>query len=154
MDFSDFSDAFLQEAQKVYSYNPDIPLQYRIVALLNKIYDYNTAKRFLEANRDYFQDKYMYLFLDSAIELCFDIVIDGEGTLYQDIKDLPKEHIYKPTPETLDYIEFLLQNGANPYLPEDFNQFEHIDELMEDASQQTACQFDCSEVKELLKKYS
>ncbi len=50
MDFSDFSDAFLQEAQKVYSYNPDIPLQYRIVALLNRIHDYNAAKRFLEAN--------------------------------------------------------------------------------------------------------
>ncbi len=154
MNFLDFSGEFLQEAQKVYSYNPNIPLQYRIVALLNRAYDYNTAKRFMEANKDYFQDKYVYLLLDSAIELCFDIVIDENGTLYDDIKDFSKEHIYRPTPETLDYIEFLLQNGVNPYLPEKFNQFEHIEELVEDSFRQTGGQFDCSEVKELFRKYS
>ena len=130
MDLLDFSDEFLQQAQKVYSYNSDIPLQYRIVALLNRAYDYNTSKRFIEANRDYFQDKYMYLLLDSAIELCVDVVINECGKLFNDSKDLSKSHIYRPTPESLDYIKYLLQNGANPYLPKDFNQFEHIDELM------------------------
>lgn len=154
MDFSYFSDEFLQDAQKVYSYNPDIPLQYRIVASLNREHNYNRAKRFMEANKDYFQDEYVYLLLDSAIELCFDIVIDENGTLYDDIKDFSEGHMYRPTPETLDYIEFLLQNGAEPHLPENFNQFEHLEELVEDSSRQTGGQFDCSEVKELLRKYS
>ena len=125
MDYLDLTDEFLQDAQKVMSYNPDIPFQYRILGKLNFDDDLCNAKRFIEANKDLFHDEYAYLILDSAVEHCLDIVIDENGVVYVS-DDIPKEHIYKPAPIEMEYIEYLLQNGANPHLPEHFNQYEQI----------------------------
>lgn len=64
MDYLDLTDEFLQDAQKVMSYNPDIPFQYRILGKLNFDDDLYNAKRFLEANKDLFHDEYAYLILN------------------------------------------------------------------------------------------
>lgn len=153
MDYLDLSTELLNDAQNIYGYNSDIPLQYRIIAALNRKHDYCNAKKFIDTNKAYFQDEYAYLLLDSAIEMCLDIVIDTNGMLYNDEINMSKGQIYKPTPDTLEYIEYLLQNGANPYLPEHFNQFEHIEELEDDSFWQVGFRFDCSEIKKLFEKY-
>ena len=46
MDYLDLTDEFLQDAQKVMSYNSDIPFQYRILGKLNFDDDLYNAKRF------------------------------------------------------------------------------------------------------------
>lgn len=153
MDYLDLTDEFLQDAQKVMSYNPDIPFQYRILGKLNFDDDLYNAKRFIEANKDLFHDEYAYLILDSAVEHCLDIVIDENGVVYNDSDDIPKEHIYKPAPIEMEYIEYLLQNGANPHFPEHFNQYEHIKDMEDDCSQQIGVKFDMSDVKKLFDKY-
>ena len=153
MDFLNLTNEFLQDAQKAYSYNPDIPMQYRIIATMTSNNDFYKAKKFFEANKAHFNDEYAYLILDSAIEMCLNIVIDENGVIYDNEANMSKEHIYKPAPVEMEYIEYLLQNGANPHLPEHFNQFEHIEDMEDDCSQQTGFQFDLSEVKKLLIKY-
>jgi len=153
MDFLNLTNEFLQDAQKAYSYNPDIPMQYHIIATMTYNNDFYTAKKFFEANKAHFYDEYAYLILDNAIEMCLNIVIDENGVIYDNEANMSKEHIYKPAPVEMEYIEYLLQNGANPYLPEHFNQFEHIEDMENDCSQQMGFQFDLSEVKKLLIKY-
>ena len=81
MDYLDLTDDFLKETEQTMSYDPNIPLQYRIIGKLNDNSDISTAKRFIEANKDVFQDKYSYLVLDSAVEMCLNIVIDENGGL-------------------------------------------------------------------------
>ena len=153
MNYLDLTDEFLQDAQKVMSYNPDIPFQYRILGKLNSDNDLYNAKRFIEANKDLFHDEYAYLILESAVELCLGIVIDENGVVYNVSDDIPKEHIYKPAPIEMEYIEYLLQNGANPHLPEHFNQYEHLKDMEDDCSQQIGVNFDLSDVKKLFDKY-
>ena len=156
MDYLDLSDDFLKAAEETMSYDPNIPLQYRIIAKLNDS-DISTAKRFIEANIDNLQDKYSYLVLDSAVEMCLNIVIDENGLIYDSESipkhDLSKGHIYKPAPIELEYIEYLLQMGFDPYLPESFNQYEHIEDLEDDCFHQRGVQFDLSDVKKLFDKY-
>lgn len=153
MDYLDLSTEFLNDVKKVYDYNSDIPLQYRIVAALNSKHDYCNAKKFIDTNKAYFQNEYAYLLLDSAIEMCLNVVVDENGMLYDDKINMSEGHKYKPTPDTLEYIEYLLQNGANPYLPECFDQFKHIEDLEDDSIQQVGVHIDCSEIKKLFKKY-
>ena len=157
MDYLDLTDDFLKEAEQTMSYDPNIPLQYRIIGKLNDNSDISTAKRFIEANIDNLQDKYAYLVLDSAVEMCLNIVIDENGLIYDSESipkhDLSKGHIYKPAPIELEYIEYLLQMGFDPYLPESFNQYEHIEDLEDDCFHQRGVQFDLSDVKKLFDKY-
>lgn len=153
MDYLDLSTEFLNDIKNVYGYNSDIPLQYRIVAALNSKHDYCNAKNFIDTNKEYFQNEYMYLLLDSAIEMCLNVVVDENGMLCDDKINMSKDQIYKPTPDTLEYIEYLLQNGANPYQPEYFDQFEHVEDLENDSFQQVGVRFDCSEIKKLFEKY-
>ena len=154
MDYLDLTDDFLKEAEQTMCYDPNIPLQYRIIAKLNDS-DISSAKRFIEANIDDLQDKYAYLVLDSAVELCLNIVIDENGVIYdkETKHNLSKGHIYKPAPIELKYIEYLLQMGFDPYLPEYFDQYEHIEDLEDDCSHQRGVQFDLSDVKKLFDKY-
>ncbi len=152
MDYLDLNAEYLQDAQNIMSFNPNIPLQYRILGKLNMDNDIHNSKRFIEANRELFHDEYAYLILDSAVESCLDIVIDENGVIY-DISDIPKNHIYKPAPIKMEYIEYLLKNGANPLLPKHFNQYEHIEDMEEDCSQQIGVQFDLSDVKKMFDKY-
>ena len=135
MDYLDLTDDFLKEAEQTMSYDPNIPLQYRIIAKLNDS-DISAAKRFIEANIDDLQDKYAYLVLESAVELCLNIVIDENGVIYdkETKHNLSKGHIYKPAPIELKYIEYLLQMGFDPYQPEYFDQYEHIEDLEDERS--------------------
>lgn len=109
--------------------------------------------RFIEANRELFNDEYTYLMLDSAVEMCLNIVVDENGKIVS-LSDILKNRIYKPAPIELEYIEYLLKNGANPLLPEHFNQYEHIEDMEEDCSHQVGVKFDLSDVRKLFDKYS
>lgn len=152
MDYLDLNAEYLQDAQNVMSFNPNIPLQYRILGKLNMDNDIHNSKRFIEANNELFQDEYAYLILDSAVEICLDIVIDENGVIYG-TSNIPKNHTYKPAPIMMEYIEYLLKNGANPLLPEHFNQYDHIEDMEEDCSHQIGVQFDLSDVKKMFDKY-
>lgn len=155
MNFLELSDEYLKDAQSWCTYDMNIPFQYRVMAKLISDNNYNDARRIMEANADDFAGEYNYLILEFAVESCINEVIDENGTRYKSEagKSKDKNHIYRPTPKTIDFIRFLLENGANPHLPEHFNQLEHIDDLVEDSRQQTGIQFDCSEIKQLLSRY-
>lgn len=152
MDLCGLSKDFLDDCEKYLSYDENIPLQYRIYTKLIGDIDYDRARRFIDANKSAFDDEYGYLLLDLAIEMSLNFVVDELGKLHSSLF-LNERQVYKPSPETLKFIEYLLENGADPNLPEHFNQIEHIDDLEEDCSQQCGCVFDCSEIRELLKKY-
>lgn len=49
--------------------------------------------------------------------------------------------------------EYLLQKGANPLMPEHFNQYEHIKDLEDDCSNQSGVIFDLSDLKKLFDRY-
>lgn len=151
MDYLNLSDDFLKKANRFCRYDKKIPFQYRIVAKL--IYDetdYHTARSFILANRDAFNDEYNYLLLDTAVEHSADAVVDENGKYYYDLRNLPAVHTYKPIKECMDFIRFLLENGADPKLPAHSDQMTHIAEL------EGLCDYfepDLSELKELLKRY-
>lgn len=153
MHFLDFSDSFLKEAEKYGSYDLNIPLQYRVVLKLLNDGNYTRARSVLESNPEDFTGEYSYLILDTAIEMCLNKVIDENNTLYDDEKHMIKEHTYRPAHDSVEFIEHLLKNGADPHLPENFDQWEHINDLERDCSQQTGFRFDCSEIRQLLKRY-
>lgn len=150
MNLLELSDEFLKDAEKYCSYDEKIPFQYRIICKLLDNNDYCTAKKFIEANKEYFENEYNYLILDSAVEYSINKVVDEDGNVCD---YTVSKHIYRPTPETVSFIEYLLVNGADPNLPKNFNQTEHIDDLERDGSQQCKCKFDCSEIKLLISKY-
>lgn len=150
MDSLEFSDEFLKDANHYCSYDDDIPLQYRIVAKLLFENDLKTIKRFIETNKTDFNNEYNYLLLDMAVEHSIDIVVDENGKYHN---YLSKSHIYKPTLEMIEFIEYLLNNGADPKLPIQFNQIEHIKDLEEDCGSQCECTFDCSEIIQLFQRY-
>lgn len=152
MDFCGLSKDFLDDCEKYLSYDENIPLQYRIIAKLIGDIDYERARKFINANRAEFDNEYNYLLLDLAIEMSINFVVDELGKLHPSLF-LNEPKLYKPSPETVEFIEYLLENGADPKLPEHFNQLEHIDDLEEDCGQQCGCEFDCSEIRELLKSY-
>ena len=153
MNFLELSEEYLKDAERWFTYDKNIPFQYRVMAKL--LYDniYSVARRIIEANANDFAGEYSYLILDYAVEACINEVIDENGKLCKSEKEMTKYHIYKPTQKTIEFIHFLLENGANPHLPERFNQLEHIDDVEEDSMQQTELQFDCSEIKQLLSRY-
>lgn len=153
MNLLDLDDEVLNDVHKVMSYDSSIPLHYRILGKLNYIDDLHNCMRFIEANRELFNDEYTYLMLDSAVEMCLNIVVDENGKIFS-LSDILKNHIYKPAPIELEYIEYLLKNGANPLLPEHFNQYEHIEDMEEDCSHQVGVKFDLSDVRKLFDKYS
>lgn len=151
MNFLELSDEFLKEAEKYCSYDEKIPFQYLIICKLLDNNDYCTAKKFIEANKAYFENEYNYLLLDFAVENSINTVVDEDGNVCDTVRS--SSHIYRPTPETVSFIEYLLANGADPNLPKNFNQMEHINDLERDGSQQCECKFDCSEIKLLIGKY-
>ena len=151
MNFLELSDEFLKDAEKYGSYDENIPFQYRIIFKLLDDNDYSAAKKFIEANKKYFENEYNYLLLDSAIEYCINTVVNEDGNICNTVRS--SSNIYRPTPKTVSFIEYLLANGADPNLPKNFNQMEHINDLEKDGSQQCECKFDCSEIKLLIGKY-
>lgn len=153
MDFLGLSDAFLKDSERYCTYDETIPFQYKVIAKLLFEDDYEQAKKLIEANPTEFENDYHYLLLEFAVEDCIDIVIDENGHRCQASSQLIKGHRYTPAPEAIAFIEYLLKNGANPHLPENFNQIEHICNVEEDCSWQQGVQFDCSEIKLLLSKY-
>lgn len=153
MNFLGLSDAFLKDSERYCTYDENIPFQYRVIAKLSFDNDYETMKRLIEANPTEFENDYNYLLLDFAVEGCIDRVIDENGTFCHMPNQLIKGHRYTPVPEVIAFIEYLLKNGANPNLPEHFNQMKHICDVEEDCSCQQGVQFDCSEIKLLLSKY-
>ncbi len=152
MDLLDLDDEVLKDVQKVMRYDSSIPLHYRILGKLNYNDDLRNCIRFIEANRSLFTDEYAYLMLESAVEMCLNTVVNENGELFNR-SDLPKNHTYKPAPMELEYIEYLLKNGASPLLPKHFNQYEHIKDMEEDCSHQIGVQFDLSDVKKMFDKY-
>lgn len=152
MDLLDIDEEVLKDVHKVMGYDSSIPLHYRILGKLNYIDDLHNCMRFIEANRDLFTDEYAYLMLDSAVEMCLGIVVDENGKIFNH-SYIPKNHIYKPAPIELKYIEYLLKNGADPLLPKHFNQYEHIEDMEEDCSHQVGVRFDLSDVRKLFDKY-
>ncbi len=152
MDLLDLDDEVLKDVQKVMRYDSSIPLHYRILGKLNYNDDLRNCIRFIEANRSLFTDEYAYLMLESAVEMCLNTVVNENGELFHR-SDLPKNHTYKPAPMELEYIEYLLKNGASPLLPKHFNQYEHIEDMEEDCSHQIGVQFDLSDVKKMFDKY-
>lgn len=152
MDFCGLSKGFLADCEKYLSYDDNIPLQYRIFAKLIGDIDYDMARKFIDANKTAFDDEYNYLLLDLAIEMSINFVVDEFGKLQSSLF-LNEHQLYNPSPDTLKFIEYLLENGADPNLPEHFNQIEHVNDLEEDCSQQCRCKFDCSEIRELLERY-
>lgn len=153
IDYCGLSDDFLSASKSWCTYDPDIPFQYRVIAKLLYDNNYDMVKRILEANKDAFNDKYNYMILDTAIEMSINIVVDESGQeLTEDVYIKGKQNL-KPTAATLNFIGYLLKNGANPHLPEGFDQMEHIIDNERDGGQQCGCTFDCSELKNLIKKY-
>lgn len=152
MDLLDFDEEVLKDVHNVMSYDPAIPLHYRILGRLNYIDDLHNCMRFIEANRNLFTNEYAYLMLDSAVEMCLNIVVDENGEIYN-LSYIPKNHTYRPAPIELEYIEYLLKNGANPLLPKHFNQYEHIEYMERDCSQQSGVKFVLSDVRKLFDKY-
>lgn len=152
MDFCGLSKDFLADCEKYCSYDENIPLQYKIIAKLIGDIDYDRARKFIDANKAAFDNEYNYLILDFAIEMSINFVVDESGKLHSSLF-LNEQQFYKPSPDTLKFIEYLLENGADPNLPEDFNQMEHINDLEADTSQQCGCVVDCSEIKALLNEY-
>lgn len=144
MDFCGLSEEFLEDAKQYGTYDPNIPFQFRVMARVLTENDYDTARRLLESNKGEFDGEYGYLLLDLAVEMCLNITVEhnAEG-----------RPVKKPTPETVDFIEYLLKCGANPNLPKHFNQSEHLKDLEEDCNHQCGCDFDCSEIKKLLSRY-
>lgn len=153
MNFLDFSDSFMKEAENYGSYDLNIPIQYRVVFKLLDDGDYTYVRNVLESNPENFTGEYSYLILDTAIEMCLNRVIDENNTKYDDEQYMIKEHTYRPEPDSVEFIGYLLINGANPHLPERFDQLQHINDLEKDCSLQTGFRFDCSEVRQLLKWY-
>ena len=151
MDLCGISENKLAEALK-YGSAFDMPDIYRLITKLISDYDYCKAKEIIIANEINLVDgEFSYHILDSAVESCLNIVVDDKGIETDMIK---AGKCFKPTEKTCKFIAWLLKNGADPYLPENFNQFEHILDLQRDCSEQRNCIFDCSEIIALLKQYS
>lgn len=153
IDYCGLSDEFFSSLGRWCTYDPEIPFQYRVITKLLNDNNYDMVKRILEANKDAFNDKYNYMILDTAIEMSINIVVDESGKELTDNDYIKGKQNLKPTAETLNFIEYLLDNGADPHLPEDFDQMEHIIDVERDGSQQCECTFDCSELKNLIAKY-
>ena len=154
IDYCGLSDEILSASKNWCTYDPDIPFQYRVISKLLSENNYDMAKRILEANKDAFNDKYNYMILDTAIEMSINIVVDESGQEFVIGNHYIKgKQNLKPTAATLNFIEYLLENGADPKLPEDFDQIEHIIDVERDGGQQCGCTFDCSELKSLIQKY-
>lgn len=128
------------------SYDEKIPFHYRALAKLLSDGEFDKAKKLIQLNSDEFSDEYSYMALDIAVESCLNVTI-------KNFDDSRGCKVFKPCPEVVDFIRFLLENGANPHLPEEFNQLEHLDDLEFDSNNQCGNTFDCSEVRELLKQY-
>lgn len=145
------SDEFISDAENWCSYDPDIPMQYRAIAKLLNANDYKTVKYVLENNKTYFEDKYNYLILHDAIEQSLNIVVDELGKKYYN--NCKGKQNLKPTDETIEFIEYLLNNVVNLRCQNIHRQLEHITELEEECGTQCECIFDCSELKKLIEKY-
>lgn len=144
MDFCGLSEEFLEGAKRYGAFDPDMPFQFRVMSKVLADNDYVAARALLEANKGEFDGEYGYLVLDTAVEMCLNVttehIVDGR-------------RVKRPVPETVEFIKYLLDNGADPHLPKKFNQLEHINDLEEDGSQQCGCEFDCSEIRTLLSEY-
>ena len=153
IDYCGLSDEFFSALKGWCTYDPNIPFQYRVITKLLSENNYDMVKKIMEANKDAFNDKYNYIILDTAIEMSINIVVDESGQELTDDDYIKGKQNLKPAAATLNFIEYLLKNGADPKLPEDFDQMEHIIDVERDGGQQCGCTFDCSELKKLIQKY-
>lgn len=131
----------------------DMPDIYRLIIKLISEHNYEKAKEIIIANEiSLSEGNFSYHILDSAVEHCLNIIIDNNGIETDKIKAGMND--LRPTKKTYNFIDWLLKNGANPNLPANFNQIEHILDLQQDCSEQCSCTFDCSEILSLLKQYA
>lgn len=128
------------------SYDERIPMHYRALAKLLNNSDFDKAKNLIQLNSNEFSDEYHYMVLDMAVESCLNVTIKNFDNLHGC-------EVFKPCSKAVDFVRFLLENGADPRLPENFNQIEHIEDLESDSSEQCGKMFDCSEIKNLLVQY-
>ena len=146
-------DDFLNDAKKYCSFDDNIPLKYRVFAKLLWFNELDKAQQFVDENIDGFNDKYNYLLLYVAIEDCINNVVDENGD-YFNATDLQKDKIYKPIPEMIRFIGYILDVSDHFNLSKIYNPMEHITDLEEDCSGQKGCTFDCSVIRTLLDEYA
>lgn len=144
MDFCGLSEEFLEDAKRYGTCDPNIPFQFRVMSKVLSNNDYKTARKLLEAYPGEFEGEYAYLILDLAVEMCLQITVD---------RIVDGQRVKIPVPETVEFIEYLLKKGADPNLPKGFDQIGHLKDTEEDSGHQCRCEFDCSKIMELLKKY-
>ncbi len=140
MNYLNLSDEFLKDAEQHCTYDPDIPFPFRVLAKLLMESRFSDAMRLMEANPDAFAGAYSWMPLDSAVEMCLNQVQEEDG-------------VYRPVPDAVNFIAYLLEHSADPHLPAHFHQLEHLSDVEEDSTQQTGSQFDCCEIRELLERY-
>lgn len=150
MNYLNLSDDFLKNAEQYCTYDPDIPFPFRVLAKLLMESRFSDARRLMEENPDAFTGEYSWMPLDSAVEMCLNQVQDENGIL---LETLNEQHVYRPVPDAVDFIAYLLEHGADPHLPLHFHQLEHLADVEQDSAQQTGLRFDCSEIRELLERY-
>lgn len=140
MNYLNLSGEFLKNAEQCCAYDPDIPFPFRVLAKLLMESRFSDARRLMEENSDAFTGAYSWMPLDSAVEICLNQVQDEDG-------------VYRPVPDVVDFVAYLLVHGADPHLPLYFNQLEHLADLERDCAEQAGVRFDCSEVRKLLERY-
>lgn len=140
MNYLNLSDEFLKAAEQYCTYDPDIPFPFRVLAKLLMESRFSGAMRLMEANPDAFTGTYSWMPLDSAVEMCLNQTQEKDG-------------VYRPVPDAVHFIAYLLEHGADPHLPVHFHQLEHLDDVEQDSAQQTGFRFDCSEIRMLLERY-
>ncbi len=140
MNYLNLSGRFLKDAEQYCTYDPDIPFPFRVLAKLLMESRFSDAMRLMEANPDAFTGAYSWMPLDSAVEMCLNHAQEKDG-------------VYRPVPDAVTFIAYLLEHGADPHFPVHFHQLEHLDDVEEDGAQQTGLRFDCSEIRMLLERY-
>ncbi|MBR3267744.1 MAG: GNAT family N-acetyltransferase [Oscillospiraceae bacterium] len=154
MDYSGITEDFIRSCANFgIKYVPDAPLCFRVIIKLLYENDWARARQLLEANPQAFADEHRWMILDSAVGMCLNEVTDRQGNRCRDEAEMKHGRTYFPTEDCIAFIAYLLENGADPHLPERFPQLQNLDDVESDAEQQTGFHFDCSAVRALLKQY-
>lgn len=152
--YPDLTTDFLKSCENYASKSdPDVPLYYRVLMKLLSENDWSRAKQLITQNQAAFSDENRWKILDTAVEMCINTVTDRQGRLYREESEMRKGQTYYPTEEAVSFLAYLLENGADPHLPPQFDQLAHLDDCETDSAQQTGFAYDCTAVRNLLKQY-
>lgn len=153
MNLCGLSEEYLADVHKFSSYDSSIPYLHRLIGKLISENNYNKATEIIKENNILFNNDYDYLILDWAVEHCIDEVVTLDGKEIKGFEIYKNLKCIKPTKKCYNFIKWLLENGANPNIPEDYNQVEHLEDLIKDVGFYRECEFDCLEIKTLLETY-